>query len=839
MGRVGRFILGGVLIGASFALPGIGVALSAGMKAALLSTGLSFSSNAIFEMMAGTAQRQNAIELNNPDNQAPLPVVYGATKLGLRLSDMRVGGTDNKFLYIVGALCHGSSDGNGIHEIANIYFDDELAISAAGVVQGRFAGKVTFTKYIGTDLQVVDPTMAAAFPAEYPASSKGRGVAYLMMRLEADPDVFPTGIPQVTAIVYGCKVNDLRVGGPFVFTRSGVPDPGRNPALALYDYLTSARYGHECSAGELDTASFIAMANYYDETVTRNSTLSTTGPRFQVNGWLDVGQLLQDNVKQLLTTCRGNLILDGGKYRLFTRRVVTPTSFMLTEHNIVGNWRIRTPSTGESPNVLRYNFVDPGNNDTYATETRYWPRPGGANAYLTEDNNYRVTADAVLPMTVDPYMAEQIALVTLKEQRGGIVVELTATEEALQLQVGDLTPVKHATPGWTTGNDLIWIMGMFLLPTGQIRIVGLRYNADAYTLDALVTHPSRPATSLPNPFVCQAPGEVDAIAGDAESREDLDGTHKVFIRATWGASPDPYLHHYEVQFRRSGSNVWQSTGPHVGRLDLECEIGPVTEGLSYDVQVRAVNQQGVPSNWVGDSVTPTLTIVRPGSSWIEDCSRPLPGRRWTSLSETGTFLEVVDPDAMVGGKVGRMTGLCWHELTDNIPFDPNLMYVLRFRVRQLRDSTPGKGKAFYLGLTGILEDGNTHINVLGQLNDNYIQQHFVCANGETLPAGRTFRDYIAFVRGYAGGPVALTASQLVQSGLGNFNAANLVDGDTTPTKVGFDTDAALAGAWLRIDFATPKTITEARLHMAAAGSAAIWEWEFADNTAGPWTTVQT
>lgn len=904
-------VVQGILIGVAVAGAAFGGALLAGLglKAAFIDAGLTTLAYAARFLPSGRT-RQGIILSGVTDPQSPLPTVYGKCKVGMRYVDRRTGGTDNKDFYIVGALCHGSEDGNGIQGIDEIYFDDRLAVSADGVVQPAFIKDgvplLFVTKNTGTDAQNYDGTLNSVFPQAWPTTSKGRGIAYIILHLVYDTEVYVTGEPTVTVIVRGCKVKDpANLGNAAAYST--------NPARCLYDLLTSTRYGLGAAASRVDATSFASMATYYDTVVTKNSDTGSTGPLFTVNGAVDTGQSVKQNVDQLLTSCRGVLVYEGGKYRLLTRRVVSPTSFTLSEANIVGDWSINIPGVGDVPNVLHGLYVEPGPGAVitaistlspatittqtdhhfiadqvvhiymvgetvpgltpnrlgtytiasitsstafvlkdniafgsgyvsgscavtseplpYQVATRIWPRPGASNGYLTADNNYEVVHEISLPFTTDPYSAEQLILVALKEARAGTTVAVTATEAALALQVGDLVPVTHPTPGWVSKN--FWVMGVFLIPgTMLVRLALLEYDSTAYTLDALNTIVTPPSTHLPNPFDCAPPADLVLISGDAQAQPDADGSHRPYILATWTASPETYLDFYEVEYRQSGTPNYRPA-PDGNRVDTQAEIGPVSEGTSYDVRVRAINTLGISSDWAEDSIVPTLpTLQRTSSCWIDDFTSQTPGRRWVPVQGgIGTLVDVVDPDSLVGGKVGRLTGPGWYVHADSIPFDPNVLYTMRFRVRQLRD--PGSGsKEFFLGVVGVAQTPGqpgvfTYVNTLGL--DKVDTQHYILASAKSLPAGRAWTDYWGHFKGYAGGKVVLTAAMLSQSGLGSFSAANCVDGDTTPTNIGFSADAATAGASLKFDLGTPKAITECRFHMSAAGSTAQWQLQYSDN----------
>lgn len=981
-GKIGKFIVGAVIAGAALALPGLGVALSATLKGFLLSMGASMATGAL--LPSGMRTRLGAITLNDSNTLAPIPVAYGRTKLGLRIVDIRTGGSDNKDLYIVGALCHGSTDGTGIQAIEEIFLDERLAVDAAGNIIAPFTGaNLAFRKHLGTLTDAVDPDLNAAFPTQWPPSSKGLGIAYLMLKLKFDPEIFSSGIPNVTVMVRGAKVNDLRsavtiqsmtnatpvvvttsaahglttgdrvtiytaegqsqgfttpVTGIFTvtvtnsttFSLTGTTAPGgtytaltarmvkaaysTNPIACALDVLTSPLYGLGASlSDEVNQGAFAAEANYCDELINKNG--ANTDLRFTANGFLDVGQSVQENLRQLMTSCRANLVYEGGRYRFLIRRPGTPTTLVLDESVIVGDWDYNIPGVRESPNTVEINYVLPndgfgilavsntspiqvttdanhgfvtgqkmllylapgfatqglsgtllgqftitvtsanqftldgtsalgagyvtkstrvtGEGFPYQADQKVWPLPGAANAYLTADNGYESRATLELPFTTDGYTALQLGMVAVREGRSQLTVTMTCTEMALQLAIGDIVPVTHSSPGWVSKN--FWVMAMFTLPTGLVRLTLTEYDINAYSLDALTTLPTPPRTNLPNPFTATPP---TGLTLSTIEQYDADGVLKAYVQASWTAAAEPFLDYYACEYKANVDSAWLPI-PDPNRTDTVAVIGPWPEGVGIDVRIKSVNTLGVSSAYATQTnYVPSLsTTLRPGSQWVDDFStQHFPGRRWVQQAGLGSGDDIYDPDALVGGKVARIINYAWYEHKDNFPFDPNQLYVMRWRVRQLIAPSVGS-KLLTLGIVGIGPDGTSYVNTVGQNSQS--TQHFLAADSVDPAVSQAFTDYYAFFKGFAGGQVALTAGMLSNSGLGSFSAANLVDASKT-TK-GFDTNTATSGAYLQFDLGALKQICGVQLYADADDltTPAVWKLAWSDTLGGTYTDVMT
>jgi hypothetical protein len=608
MGGVGKFIVGAALVGLAF-IPGVGAVAAGILKTFLLTTGLGLASSAVASQFTARGLADYASN-SEADPTAPLPVVYGTARVGLRYVDAQTVGVKGTVLHLVGALCHGSANGDGIEQIGNIYFDGVLAVNAAGTVQSKWAGKVTVTKYLGSTTQTADPTMTTAFstpsgsnPAAWPSTSRGLGVAYLVLQLIFDAEKF-TSIPQITVDVKGCKVYDPRT------TTWGWSD---NPALCILDYLKHPVCGAGIPLGEVNLTAINAMADYYDVGIAVPGAYptyaQTTEKRFTCNGALDTGRTIEDNLAVLLSSCAGNLVHDQGQFRLFTRRPQAAVAFALTEDTILGDWDFSLPGFGETANQVRYAYVSAA--DQYQATQRVWPAAGGSNPYLSSDGGFLLTRDLELPLTTSPYQAERIAIVDLQESRDALSVQLTATEAALVLQVGDVVNVTHPTPGWVA--KPFWVMG-FALDVGSLtcRLSLVEYNAAAYTIDPQNPQPPSPNTTYPDAGTCLAPSGLTLTASSSDQPELASGTYTSTIAASWTASADPYLDYYELQAKKTsdGAGAWK-TYALPSRTDTAALIGPVQGGVSWDARIRAVNVLGVVSSWVTTSTTaagpPTVT----------------------------------------------------------------------------------------------------------------------------------------------------------------------------------------------------------------------------------------
>jgi hypothetical protein len=446
-------------------------------------------------------------------------------------------------------------------------------------------GKAKLTTYLGSDTQVVDPDLALLFLG-WGTEHRGRGVAYIVLRLDADQDFFPGGIPDVSVTVRGRKVFNPGTGTTVYST---------NPALALRDYLTNTRYGLGLDAAtELDATSFTTEQSYCDQSV---SVPVGSIARYAIGGIVDTAAPLRENVEQLMAGMRGNLIYEQGRYRLFIRKPMgQQTDVALHEGNLHGPVRLKTPLLQELVNVVRVRWSDPAGG--YASQTFEWPRPGETNVYLTADGGKVVQRLLDLPFVTNRYRAEHIASILRHESRSTIELEVTAGPEAGILQVGDRVPVTLISFGFDAKS--FWVNGLEWQQDRLVKLYLLEYTEAAFSHDAQVNADDLPDSNLPSPGIVRPPGSLVVTSGTAFNRIDIG----------WEASDDAYLAGYELEFRRA-DQVFRAL-PLASRETLSTSVDGPRHGETWQVRIRAMNTLGIPSPWLSVS---HLVVVLPGADY--------------------------------------------------------------------------------------------------------------------------------------------------------------------------------------------------------------------------------
>lgn len=505
---------------------------------------------------------------NNLDGTAAQHYVYGQVRKGGTVTFYEATGTDNKFLHMVVCLA-----GHEVDSIGSIYLNDKVVtLDANGfVTSDPWKSKVRIKKHLGSETQVVDPDLDSETSAT--ASFRGRGIAYLYVRLEYDQDVFTNGIPAVTAVVKGKKVYD---------PRTSTTVWSSNAALCVRDYLVDARGLGD--AGGVDDTMLAVAANVCDEGVA----LATGGSekRYTMNGVIVSDVTPGAALQQMMTACAGTLFWGQGEWKL-KPAYYTPPVKTFTLDDLRSSITLQTRgSMSEAFNAVQGTFNDAAQDWV----TVDYPKLTGAT-FVTEDNGVESAIDLELPMTTSSATAQRISKLALFRGREQMTFSADFGLAALEVQVGDIVAFTNPRYGWTA-KEFEVVGWKFFTDSqgGEMRVnLSLRETSEAaFDWTADESELAANNTNLPNPWSVPGIG----IALQTVPRviyEKL--TNTIIVNVT--TASEIYVERVEVQFKSAGETEWRIAG--VGSPG-KFEIIDVGDGL-YDIRARAYNQFGVRGEW--------------------------------------------------------------------------------------------------------------------------------------------------------------------------------------------------------------------------------------------------
>ena len=383
---------------------------------------------------------------------------------------------------------------------------------------------------------------------------------------------------------------------------------------------------------------------------------------------VDTSKKAIENVKEFVKGCRAFLNFSAGQYKILVESSGS-ASITLTEDNILGGITVSSKNKNSRYNRVIVNFINPDKN--FQSDQAQFPPVDETGIASADQHATMKTADGGIllegrfdfPMLTSPYQAQEMAEIILRRSRSSLDVTLKADATALELSIGDIVNVTHATPSFSA--KPFRVQGMSLNADESIGLQLSEHQDSYYTFGTQQEVATIPDTTLPNPFSVSPPASVTL---DDELIEYADGIVITRLIITIGASPDNFVDNYEVQIKQTkdqdGNSVTDSFREiAVGKI-LEYQHLNVIDGAEYQVRARAVNTLGVKSTFV--SATRTIVGGVEVPSNVQDFAVELHGQdhlklTWTPPSQQSdldiSFYEIRYQDVTTGANWLNSTNL--------------------------------------------------------------------------------------------------------------------------------------------------------------------------------------
>ena len=571
-------------------------------------------------------QNAKGVLLNKTSSNAPLPVVYGQRKIGGTAVFIETSGATNEYLYMIMALCEG-----GVESCEKIYIDDkEVTWSGAltdgtertvnssdsnfykadPTVDGSSAeSTISVTWYDGDDDQTYNTTVGAL--SSWTSNHRLRGVSYLALKFKWNQDCFG-GIPNVKALIKGRKVYDPNLDG----TKTGGSGSHRedtastwawsdNPVLCTLDYMRNTRFGMGIANSffDGDYADWQTAADVCDVDVTPYGSASAID-LLDMNYVLDTKKKCIDNLKEMVAGFRGYLNYSNGEYKVLAESTGS-ASISLTEDNIIGGIQVSSQDRNSRYNRVIVTFVNPDKN--YQADEAQWPEIDDSGYTSADRHATMKTADGGFlqegrfdfPTITSYYQALELAEVICRRSRNNLNVALRCDATGLDLMVGELVNITHATPSFSAKTFRVQGMQVNADLTTELQLT--EYQAAFYTWATKTQAATIPDTTLPNPFSVTAPASVTLTD---ELVEYSDGVVLTRLNILVGASTDKFRQYYQVETKKTSESDYKVLAKGVSAV-LNYHQLNVVDGIEYSVRVKCINSLGVSSSYT----TATRTIV--------------------------------------------------------------------------------------------------------------------------------------------------------------------------------------------------------------------------------------
>tara|TARA_R110000803_G_scaffold55601_5_gene112559 strand:+ start:859 stop:3774 length:2916 start_codon:yes stop_codon:yes gene_type:complete len=464
-----------------------------------------------------------------------------------------------------------SSSGNDANGIARLNVTAPSQYSTSSKFEdGRNTVRVKLHK--GLDNQLADADLVSE-AEKWTDEHRLRGIAYMYVRLAYDPDAFPNGLPNVSAIIKGKKILDIRNSSTAY---------SANPALVLYDYLTDTKLGLGVDTSDVDSASFITLANLCDTNVSLSA--GGTEKRYEAHGiaYSDIAPM--EIIDDILTSCVGTLSYSNGKFTVSGGQYVSP-SLTLNQSDFVGGINlIAKQSRKDVFNTVKGLFT--------SDETNWMPTdyPMVTSSTFVEGDGETIFADIDLPFTKSSTMAQRLAKIVLFKNRQQMQLTCSVSLKGFTLQVGDTVNINNTRLGFENKIFEVAEWGFTLGTEVYISLTLKETSSTVYDWDA-----EESSFSLDNTILTDATDvSPPSLSATDELRAYAETPLAVLIVTC--LSNQGTTNEFEVEAQNT--NIVDSPYINLGKSRGNIfELVNAQDGSIYNIRARSVNAFNVYSSY--------------------------------------------------------------------------------------------------------------------------------------------------------------------------------------------------------------------------------------------------
>ena len=544
-------------------------------------------------------QQSKGILVNKFQANGHIPIVYGTRKVGGNIIFLETSGADNQYLYMCLLLSEGEID-----SVTTLFVNDQQVTLSGALTNGtqrtvassdanfydteNSNSLITVQANLGSDTQTASNLLDEL--QSWTSNHRLRGLAYIALKFEWNADKFGS-LPTVQAVVKGRKVYnpnlDSTVSGGSGSHRkddSSTWAYSDNPIYQLLDYLRNDRFGMGITNEYFDS-NFSDWQTAGDVCDTQITPFSGASAIDLMNSHVvvDTSKKAIDIVKDFIRGSRSYLNFSAGKYNILVETTGS-ASITLTEDNIIGGISVSSKSKNSRYNRVIVNFINPDKN--YQSDTAQFPPVDETGLAVADQHETMKTADGGIllegrfdfSMFTSPYQAQEMAEIILRRSRSSLDINLRADATALDLSVGDIVNVTHATPSFSA--KPFRVQGIAINADHTINLQCSEHQDAFYTFGLQLEVALIPDTNLPNPFLLQAPSievadELRVLNEEAISVLTVDV-----------ATSDLFATDFEVQAKKETTDTnFINLGKASGR---RFELINVEDDAIYNVRARTV-----------------------------------------------------------------------------------------------------------------------------------------------------------------------------------------------------------------------------------------------------------
>ena len=479
--------------------------------------------SAVIGKLLSRSQRQpedNGVRQQVPPSSSNIvPVGYGDFWMGGTFADA-VLSTDQKTMYYVMPIASISENGQFSFQYDNsspaakffygdrsVQFDSSDQTKVISLTDGsmnvdtKINGYMNVYLYTSTPAGVITSANGASLPnvvmggndipaaLRWPATGRQmNGLAFAIVKLVYNQDAGSTGLQPLT---FKCR---------HTLNGTGVAKPGD----VFYDYLTDSRYGCNIPTTNVDATACTALNAYSDEVITftpAGGGTATTQPRYRINGVLDCGNKLLDNIDKILSACDSWLTYTAasGKWAPIINQA-TASVKTFNDDNIVGDIRIADTDLNAVYNAVEAQFPSKQNYDKPDFVVQDIRNLAPSLLFANEPYN---KLSMQLEMVNDNVQAQYLCNRLMEQSRDQLTVSFQTTYDGIQIDAGDVIGVYNTAYGWTdAGGKLFRVVKVSETITDEglgASIEAVEYNAMVFDNYNITQFSPAANTNLPSP----------------------------------------------------------------------------------------------------------------------------------------------------------------------------------------------------------------------------------------------------------------------------------------------------------------------------------------------------
>jgi hypothetical protein len=504
-------MVGSLIVAAAVGTTAAGVAASFALTAAAFAVNFAVSLivSRVFGQSGQGPQDSGTRQQVPPSSINAIPIVYGDAYLGGTFVDA-VLSTDQKTMYYVVAVSCVSPNGQFTFDSTKFYYGDRLVVfdgtdqtkvvsltDEAGNVDTKISGNLYINLYVSDAAGNITSPNGAAAPTTVmggsdidaalrwvstgPAPRKMNGLAFAIIKLNYNQDAGTTNLSPITFYA------------KHYLNSTGAAKPGD----VWYDYITNAAYGGAVDASFVNSSSATALNVYSDQliTYTPSGGGSATQARYRMNGVLDAGQPVLDNLDKIMTCADSWMAYNAalGQWSIVINKSETAV-YAFDDDNIIGEVRVSATDITQSINQVEAKFPDKGARDqpnfvNIAT-------PTGLLYPNEPTNKYSVTYDLCNDSVQAQYLANRI----LEQAREDLIVSFSTTYYGIQVDAGAVVSVTNSDYGWNNKLFRVVKVNEASLPDGSLgaRLEMNEYSAAVYDDFDITQYVPVPNSDIPS-----------------------------------------------------------------------------------------------------------------------------------------------------------------------------------------------------------------------------------------------------------------------------------------------------------------------------------------------------